>query len=110
MPTTRRTGCAPSRSSRKPRREALAVPRRLQLEELRITPALGEQFFVGSHRFHAPVAEDYDAVGHAHAREAVGNKDRGLARGELLEALEDLELGARVERGRGLVQDQHLRI
>jgi len=35
----------------------------LQLEELGITPAPGEQFLVGSHRFHAPVAEHHDAVG-----------------------------------------------
>ena len=67
----------------------------MQLEELGVTATLPEELVVGTHRLDLPVDEDQDAVGHAHAGEAVRDEDGGLAGAQLLEALEDLELGAR---------------
>ena len=52
-------------------KDGSAIPRGLELEELGVAPALGEELRVGSRRLDAPVAEHHDAVGHAHAREAV---------------------------------------
>ena len=69
-----------------------------------------EQLLVRADRLDRAVGEHDDAVGHAHAREAVRDQHRGLAARQLLEALEHLELGARVERRRRLVEDQHLRV
>src|SRR4029077_11022507 len=88
----------------------LAVARRLQLEELRITPATLQELLVGADVLHLAVGEDHDAVGHAHAGEAVRDENRGLAVRELLEALEDLVLGAGVQRGGGLVENEDLRV
>ena len=58
----------------------------------------------------APAAENQDAVGHADCGKPVGNQDRHLSFREFGEALEDLKLGARVERGGGFVEDQELGI
>src|SRR5690554_1698863 len=48
------------------------------------------------------------AVGHADAGEAVGDEHHGAPLAELAEALEHLELGARVERRGRLVEDKHV--
>ena len=50
--------------------------------------------------------EDDDPVGVAHARETVRDEDRRHAPGELDEAIEEGDLGAHIERRRGLVEDQ----
>ena len=56
-----------------------------------------------------PAVFDYqDAVGHADGAEAVGDEHGGFALRQLLEALEDLVLGAGVEGGGGLVEDEQL--
>jgi len=54
------------------------------------------------------VFDDQDAVGHADGAEAVADEDGGFALGEFLEALEDFVLGAGVEGGGGLVEDEEL--
>src|SRR5690349_64328 len=61
-------------------------------------------------RLDLPLRENQNPVGHAHAGEAMRDEDRRLPLAERLEALEDLELRPRVQGGRGLVQDQKLRV
>jgi hypothetical protein len=51
--------------------------------------------------------EHEDAVGSAHAREAVRDEHHGVPLGQPADLLEDLVLAARVERGGRLVEDQH---
>src|SRR4051812_14595381 len=87
-----------------------AIACRLQLEELGIAPAAREQLLVRPDRLDAPISQHQDAVGHAHAREAMRDEDRRLGLRQLLEAAEDVEFGSRVQRRGGLVEDEHLGI
>ncbi len=59
---------------------------------------------------HAAAAEHDDAIGHPHGREAVRDQHRRPAATEVLEALEHFVLGAGIERGGRLVEDQHVRV
>jgi hypothetical protein len=54
------------------------------------------------------VLDNQDSVGHAYGAETVRNKDGRFAFGEVGEALENLMLGAGVEGGGGLVEDEEL--
>ena len=92
------------------RAKVYTVPRRLQFEQFRVPAALRQQFAVRAAGLQAPFVQHQDAVGHAHAGEAVRDQHRRAAVREFLEALEDLELAARIERGGGFVEDHHLRI
>jgi hypothetical protein len=56
------------------------------------------------------VLQDVDAVGGADAREPVGDEQHGAAAEERADAVEELVLGARVEGGGGLVEDDEGRI
>ena len=58
----------------------------------------------------ASVFEDQNSIRHLDSREAMGNQERHLAFGKFGESLEDFMLGARIQRGRRLVQNQQLRI
>src|SRR5690606_2325460 len=80
----------------------------LQLEQLGIAAAGGHQLLVGATGLDPAAGQHQDAVGHAHAGEAVRDQHRGAPPRELLEALEHLELAARVQRRGGLVEDHHL--
>ena len=59
-------------------------------------------------RLHRAVGKHEDAVGHADARKAVRDEDRRLTFAQLLEPVEHLEFGTRVQRRRRLVEDQHV--
>src|SRR5688572_9551822 len=61
-----------------PRRPS-TVAGRLQLEQFGIAPALFQQLFVRAARLQLPFGEHQDAVGHAHAAEAVRNQHGRLA-------------------------------
>src|SRR5437879_3746394 len=82
------------------------VAGRLQLEHFRIPSAPGDEVIVVALLGDLAVLENQNAVGHPDGRKAVRNQDGHLAGGQLGEALEDGVLGARVERGGRLVQDQ----
>ena len=84
------------------------VSGRLQLEQLGVEAGLRDQLLMGAGCLDRAVGQHEDAVGHAHAGKAVRDQHGGLALAQLLEALEHLELGARVEGGGRLVEDQHL--
>ena len=88
----------------------LAIAGGLHFKHLLVAAAQACQLFVTSFFGNLSVFENYDAVGHAHGRKSVRNKERHLPRGEFGKALENLELAACVERGRGLVKNQKLRI
>jgi hypothetical protein len=49
------------------------------------------------------------SVGHAHGGEAVRDDDRHAPRHQLIEPHEDVEFGACVKRGCGLIEDEQLR-
>ena len=57
-----------------------------------------------------PASTTRDAVGPLGGRQAVGDHDHRPPGHERLDRLLDLELGARVEAGGGLVEDQHARV
>ena len=63
-----------------------------------------------AHLYELAIFYDLDSVCHADGGEAVGDEHGGLAFGEFGEALEHLVLGAGVQGGGGLVQNQQLRI
>ena len=69
-----------------------------------------QQLRVRAFGFDGAVFQHDDAIGHADAGEAVRDQHDGLAAAELLEALEHFVLGARIERGGRLVEDQQLRV
>ena len=56
------------------------------------------------------VFENDDPVRHAHSGEPVRNQQSHLAFGQFGEPLENFVFGARVQRSRGFVQNQQLRI
>src|SRR5205085_12335423 len=66
------------------------------------------QLFVRPLLLKLPAQEYEDPVGHPHGREAMRDQDRHSSARELREALEDFVLGARVERGGRLVEDEKL--
>src|ERR1017187_9394096 len=88
----------------------LSVAGSLQLEQLRMAPALCDKFFVCPRSFHLTVSKDENAVGHADAGKTVRNQDRRLAFTQFLEAPEDFVLGTGVQCRRRLVEDQHFRL
>jgi hypothetical protein len=61
---------------------------------------------VGAELGDAAAVEHRDPVGAAHAREAMGDDDRGHPARELQEAVVEGGLGANVELGGGLVEHQ----
>ena len=87
-------------------RMRLSIAGGLQLEELRVAPALLQQLPVGAGRLDGAVRENDDAIGHAHAGKAVRDQHDGLAPAHFLETPEHLEFRARVERRRRLVENQ----
>ena len=78
--------------------------------QLGVEAAAGEQFPVGADVGDAAAVHHHDAVGVADRRQAVGDDQGGAPRGEAVERLLDQRLGAGVEGGGGLVQEQHRRV
>ena len=87
---------------------ASAVAGGLQFEQFGVAPAPRLKFLVRSGLDDLAPVEDEDAVGHAHGGKAVRDQHAAAATAEIAKALEHLELGAGVEGGRGLVEDQDL--
>src|SRR5512143_3379453 len=88
----------------------LSVASSLQFEQIRVSPSSLQQLGVRACGFDRAIHQHDDAIGHADGGKAVRYQYRRLALAQFLEALEHLELRARVERRRGLVQNQELRI
>src|ERR1700676_3917100 len=88
----------------------LAVTGRLQLEHFGVAAARLDELIVMTLLRNPAILENQDAIGHTHGRQAVRDQQRHLAFGEFGEALEYFVLGARVERGGRLVQDEQLRV
>ena len=86
----------------------LLIPQRLQPKQLRILPILGDQLLVGADFQEGAVLEEEDTVGHADGGEAVRDEYGRAVFDQLAEAEEYLVLGAGVQGGGGLVQDQEL--
>src|SRR4051812_19377392 len=90
---------------------ALAVEADLEIVEAAVFPAgYLEELFVGALLEYAALLEDEDEVGLAHGREAMRDDERGLALHELVQGLRDDLLGAGVEGGSGLVEDEDARV
>lgn len=87
---------------------ALAISGRLHLEQLRILPATRDELLVRAFFDDGAVGEHDDPVGHPHRREPMRDHDRHAPRHQLGEPHEHLILGARIQRGRRLVEDEQL--
>ena len=82
----------------------------LLLVDLRVQPAPREQLLVRSLFDDPPPVQDEDHIGRQDRRETVGDRDRRPALHQRLQRRLHQALGGRVQRRRGLVQDQDLRI
>src|SRR5882724_2679107 len=82
----------------------------LQLIELPVNPALGEELLVRSHFADLAFVHDDDLVGALDGRKAVGDDQRGAAFDHAAEGVADAEFGFGVDAGGGFVEDQDLRI
>ena len=72
-----------------------------------VGPLPGNQILVGSPLNNPAVVQDHDAVGVADGGQAVGNDEGGTALHQGVHALLHQGLGAGVNGGGGLVQDEH---
>src|SRR5271155_1537697 len=88
----------------------LAITRCLHFKHLGVTSAQTCQLVVSAFLCNLAILEDQDAVRRANGGEAVRNKKRHLPGGKFGKAVKYFELAARVERGRGLVENQQLRV
>src|SRR6516225_9306662 len=87
-----------------------AVAGRLQLEHLRVSSANVEKLFVAPLLGNNPIFEDQDSICHFDSREAMRNQERRFTRCQFAKPFEDFMLGASIQRSRGLVQNEELRI
>src|SRR2546429_1804393 len=106
---------APSRARKDSRRSGRtpggsAVPRRLEREQLGVQAASRHELLVRPLVHQLAPLQHENAVGHPHGGEAVRDQDGHAAVCQLREPQEHLVLRPRVERRRGLVEDQNLRI
>src|ERR1700693_2900420 len=69
-----------------------------------------EELFVCPLLLDLAVAKHDDPVRHAHGRESVRDQHGHPSRHQLRESQEYLELGSRIERGSGLVEDETLSV
>ena len=79
---------------------------RVAVDQGGVVTAKGEQAVVGAALGDLAVVEDDDLVGVPDGRQAVRDRDRGAARARGVDGLLDRLLGLRVERARGLVEDE----
>ena len=91
-----------------------AVGGGLDVEQLGVQAATGDQLLVGADLDHARAVHHHDQVGHPHRREPVRHQHRhpagvGMRSWRLGEPLEQRMLGLGVERGGGFVEDQQQR-
>src|SRR6184192_3527934 len=96
-----RTGCLISRG-------ALAIPARLQREQLRVA-AVQLHLLVAAVLDDAAAGEDRDLIGHAHRGEAVRDEDGDALARELAEVLEHLGLRLRIHGGGRLIEHEDIR-
>src|SRR6266540_2366183 len=89
---------------------SVQVSLRLQAEEVGVAAAPRHELAVGAELLEASGVEDRDPVGDPDRREPVRDDEGGPVRGERLEPLEQLVLRGGVDRGGGLVEDEHLRV
>src|SRR2546427_10058708 len=87
-----------------------AVPGRLKGEQLGVQPAPRHELLVSPLVHQLAPLQYQNAVGHPHRGEAVRNEDGHAALCELGEPQEHFVLRPRVQRRRGLVEDEDLRI
>ena len=80
------------------------------MEELRVAAAEVDELFVRAPFDDAAAIEHEDLVGVADRREAMRDRDRRAPARELVERQLHRALGLVVERGGGLVEDQHGRV
>src|SRR5437660_10527212 len=85
-------------------------PRVLQAMELRVYPGGGEEFGVSSGLGDAARVQNDDAVSPLDGGEPMCDHERCAALHERLERLLDMALGFAVERGGGLVENEHRRV
>ena len=78
----------------------------LELVELPVEAALGEQFLVGAAFAELALVHDEDGVGALDGGEAVGDEDGGAAGDHAGEGEADAEFGVGVDGGGGLVEDE----
>lgn len=68
----------------------------------------GDEIRMGADLDHPTTSQNHDAVGHANGRKPVRDQHRRLAAAQVLEALEHLVFGTRIQSRGGLVEDQHV--
>ena len=78
----------------------------LELVELPVEAALGEELLVGALFAELAFVHDEDGVGALDRREAVGDEDGGAARDHAVEREADAEFGVGVDGAGGLVKDE----
>ena len=94
---------------RRPTSSALAVVAGAG-EQRAVQRRARQQLLVGALVGHPAVVDDDDAVGQAQGRAPVGDQQRRAALHERAQRGVDLLLGLRVDRGGGVVEDQHARV
>ncbi len=95
---------------RKRNRRWLLLVLVLQLVELPVDAALGQQLLVRADLAHLALMHHDDLVGALHGTEAVGDDDRGAAFHHAAERIADAELGLGIDAGGGFVEDEDLGI
>src|SRR3954470_10759033 len=83
---------------------------KLLVVEPRVQSAVGEQLIVTATLDDPALLDDDDQVGAQDRRQSVGNGDRRSSLHDALDRRLDEPLGNRVERGRGLVEDEYARV
>ncbi len=78
----------------------------LQLVELVVDAALGQEFLMRAHFADLSLVHNDDFVSALHCREAVGDDQRGAAFDHAIEGVADFEFRLRVHAGGGFVEDQ----
>src|SRR5690349_6544100 len=102
----RRFGVIPLSLLADGREQASTITARLQGEQLGVDAVLLHERFVVAALDDVALLEHHDVIGHAHRGETVRDDDGDALAHQGTEMLEDLGLGGRVHRRRGLVQHQ----
>src|SRR5437879_529905 len=108
-PGKRRPKPRPTSSLRERRAFALAIPARLQREQLCVAAVQLHQLLVAAALDDAAAGEDRDLIGHAHRGEAVRDEDGDALARELAEVLEHLGLRLRIHGGGRLIEHEDIR-
>ncbi len=82
----------------------------LELVELPVKAALGQQLLVRAHLAQLALVHDQDGIGALHGGEAVGDQHAGAAFDHALQCAANAQLGVGIDAGGGLVEDEDARI